>query len=174
MRIFLVAGKAGSGKNEVAKLIREYYTYKLQESAVTSFSKYITNFTKELTDWDGSPGNKPRDFMQKLGDTIRRKDPYYFTKNMIADISVFEEYVSNLVIADVRMPEEIEEIRNNFEDVYAIYVVNQFEPSKLSVEQQAHITETALENYADFDYTIANDTLESLHDKVFKILEGIK
>ena len=174
MRIFLVAGKSGSGKNEVAKLIREFYAYKLEESAVTSFSKYISNFTKELTDWDGSPGNKPRDFMQKLGDTIRKKDPYYFTKSMIQDIKVYEEYVKDLVICDVRMPEEIEEIRNNYDDVYAIYVVNQFGNSTLSVEQQAHITETALEDYNDFDYTIANDTLEKLRDKVFKILEGIK
>ena len=27
MRIFLIAGKAGSGKNVVAKLIKEYYIY---------------------------------------------------------------------------------------------------------------------------------------------------
>lgn len=174
MRIFLVAGKAGSGKKEVAKLIREYYAYKMEDSAVTSFSKYIINFTKELTDWDGSPGNKPRDFMQKLGDNIRATDPYYFTKSMIQDISIYEKYVNDLVICDVRMPEEIDEIRNNYDDVYAIYVENQFSPSKLSLEQQAHITETALENYADFDYTIANDTLQNLRDKIFKLLEDIK
>ena len=43
MRIFLIAGKAGSGKNEVAKLIKEYYIYKLEECAITSYSKYIKN-----------------------------------------------------------------------------------------------------------------------------------
>ena len=32
MRIFLIAGKAGSGKNVVAKLIKEYYIYKVNES----------------------------------------------------------------------------------------------------------------------------------------------
>jgi dephospho-CoA kinase len=174
MRIFLVAGKAGSGKGEVAKLIKEYYTYKLEECAITSYSKYIKQFARELTDWDGTDANKPRDFMQELGDKIRRKDPYFLTSNMIKDISIYQEYVSDLVIADVRMPEEIEEIKENYDEVYAIYVVNQFGNSTLSLEQQSHITETALENYDEFDYTLANDTLESLRDKVFKYLETLQ
>ena len=174
MRIFLVAGKAGSGKGEVAKLIKEFYIYKKEECAITSYSKYIKNFALELTDWDGTDVNKPRDFMQEIGDKIRKNDPYYFTSNMIKDISVYENYVQNLVIADVRLPEEIDEIRNNFDDVYAFYVVNQFGQSKLTIEQQSHITETALESYNDFDYTIANDTLENLKEKVFTYLEGLK
>ncbi|MBR4231037.1 MAG: hypothetical protein IKR74_02650 [Bacilli bacterium] len=174
MRIFLVAGKAGSGKNEVAKLIKEYYIYKLEECAITSYSKYIKQFARELTDWDGMDANKPRDFMQQIGDKIRKIDPYYFTSNMIKDISIYKEYVNNLVISDVRMPEEIEEIKENFDEVYAIYVVNQFGNSSLTIEQQSHITETALENYDEFDYTLANDTMESLKDKVFKYLETLR
>ena len=43
-------------------------------------------------------------------------------------------------------------IKENFDDVYSIYVVNQFGTSKLTVEQQSHITETALESYNEFDY----------------------
>ena len=175
MRIFLVAGKSGSGKGEIAKFIKEYYIYKLEECAITSYSKYIKNFARDLTDWDGSDNNKPRDFMQKIGDEIRQMDPKYFTSNMIKDIMIMQKYVNNIVIADVRMPEEIDEIRDNFDNVYAIYVENQFAPSKLTVEQQAHITETALENYNDFDYVIANDgSLDVLKDKIFKYLEKIQ
>lgn len=174
MKIFLVAGKAGSGKNEVAKIIKEYYIYKLQECAITHYSKYIKNFALELTDWDGTDVNKPRDFMQKIGDVIRSIDPNYFTSNMIRDIEIYEKYVDALVITDVRMPNEIDRIRNSYDDVYAIYVVNQFGESKLTIEQQAHITETALETYDDFDYTIANDTLENLKTKIFEFLEGLE
>ena len=39
MKVFLVGGKSGSGKNEVARLIEEYYTYKLKKCAITEFSK---------------------------------------------------------------------------------------------------------------------------------------
>jgi hypothetical protein len=72
------------------------------------------------------------------------------------------------------MPLEIEEMRDNYDNVYALYIVNQFSPSKLSVQEQADITETALENYNDFDATIANDDQKTLKDKVFKFLEGIE
>ena len=176
MRVFVIAGKSGSGKGEVAKFINEYYIYKLQKNVVTSYSKYLKLFAQELTDWDGVSENKPRDFLQSFGTKIRNYDKRFFTKRMIEDVAVYElDGVDNIIISDARMPDEIDEIRNNFDDVYAIYVENQFSPSKLTVEQQAHITETALEGYNDFDYVLSNDNnIEELKNKVFKYLEGIQ
>ncbi|MEG0909774.1 MAG: hypothetical protein RSH78_05385, partial [Bacilli bacterium] len=110
-----------------------------------------------------------------FGSKIRTYDKYFFTRRMIEDINLYGlADMENVIISDARMPEEIEEIKENFDEVYSIYVVNQFAESKLSVNQQAHITEIALENYDEFDYTIANETMDTLKDKVFKFLEGIK
>lgn len=173
MRIFLIAGKAGSGKNEVAKLIKEYYTYRRERTAITSFSKYIKNFALELTDWDGNDINKPRDFMQQLGDNMRKIDPNFLISNMLKDIIVYQNYVDNLVISDVRMPKEIDELKNAFPKSFAIYVVNQFGTSNLTIAQQSHITEIALENYNDFDFIIANDDFNALKNKVFNVLDRI-
>lgn len=174
MRIFLVAGNAGSGKGEVAKLIKEYYIYKLETCAITEYSKYLKQFAKELTDWDGNPNNKPRKYLQDLGDIVRGLDDKFLINNMINDLKVYEKLVDNVVISDVRMPHEIEDIKLNYDKVYAIYVVNQHSKSTLTLEEQAHITETALEDYNEFDYIIANDDLKELKDKVFKYLEGIE
>ncbi len=176
MKVFVIAGKSGSGKGEVAKFINEYYIYKLQKNVVTSYSKYLKLFAKELTDWDGISEQKPRDFLQSFGTKIRNYDNKFFTKRMIEDIELYQlEGIDNIIIGDARMPDEIDEIRNNYDDVYAIYVENQFGQSKLTIEQQAHITETALEGYNDFDYVLSNDNnLENLKDKVFKFLEGIE
>lgn len=175
MRIFVVAGKAGSGKCEVAKIIKEYYIYKLETSVITEYSKYLKNFAVEMTEWDGVSKDKPRDFLQQFGSKIRAYDKDFFTKRMIEDINIYEVGdVKNVIIADARMPQEIEKLKLNFDQVYSIYVVNQFAPSKLSIAQQAHITETALEDYDDFDYTIANDSLDKLKEKIFAFLEGIE
>ena len=174
MRIFLVAGSAGSGKGEVAKLIKEYYIYKLENCVITEYNKYLKMFAKELTDWDGNPNTKPRKYLQELGDKIRGIDNKYFINNMLEDLRVYEELVNNVIIADVRMPEEIEDIKLNYDNVYAIYVVNQHSMSNLTIEEQAHITETSLENYDEFDYVLANDDINTLKDKVFKYLEGLK
>ena len=174
MRIFLIGGKAGSGKGEVAKLIKEFYIYKLESCAITEYSKYLKTFAKELTDWDGNANTKPRKYLQELGDKIRKIDRKFFINHMLDDLKVYQQVVENLVICDVRFPEEIEDIKLNHNEVYAIYVENQFEASKLSIDEQTHISETALETYNEFDYIIANDTMDSLKDKVFKYLDGIK
>ncbi len=174
MRIFLIAGKAGSGKGEVAKIIKEYYIYKLEKCVITEYSKPLKKFAQELTDWDGNPNTKPRKYLQDLGDKIRKIDSKYFINKMLDDLKIYETLTDNVVISDVRMPDEIEDIKLNYDNVYSICVENQFAASKLSVEEQAHITETALEDYAEFDYILANDTYDNLKDKVFKFLEGIK
>lgn len=174
MRVFLIAGKAGSGKNEVARLIKEYYIYKLENSVITQYSKYLKLFTKELTEWDGNENTKPRSYLQELGDKIRNIDSKWLVNRMVGDLNIYEKLTDNVIISDVRFPDEIEEIKLNFDEVYAIYIENQFAESNLTIKEQTHITETALETYDDFDYVLANDKKELLKDKVFKYLEGIK
>ena len=175
MKIFIVGVKSGSGKGEVVKFINEFYIYKLKKCVITEYSKYLKEFAKELTDWDGISQNKPRDFLQQFGSKIRGYDKYFFTKRMIEDINIYAlAGIDIVIIADARMPEEYEELKENFDDVYSFLVVNQFAKSKLTVAQQSHITETALEDYNEIDYTFANDDLNVLKDKVFKYLEGIE
>lgn len=175
MKIFVVAGKAGSGKGEVARFIKEYYIYKFENTVITEYSKYIKSFAKEMTDWDGTEERKPREFLQNFGVEIRKDDKYFFTRRMLEDINIYTlNNTDVLVISDARMPDEIDEIKKEYPDMHSIYVVNQFKESKLTPTEQAHITEIALENYPNFDLTIANDgTLEELKQKVFTFLEGI-
>ncbi len=174
MRIFLVAGKAGSGKQEVAKMIKEYYIYKLDKCIITEYSKPLKSLAQELTDWDGLNNTKPRGYLQKLGDEIRNIDERYFVKSMLENLKIYEHFTNNVVICDVRFPIEIEEIKLNYDNVYTICVENQFGVSPLSIEEQSHRSETALDDYPEFDYIIANDNKEALKDKVFKFLEGIE
>ena len=176
MKVYLIAGKAGSGKSEVAKYIKEYFIYQKEETVITEYSKYIKMFAKELTDWDGSNNNKPRKFLQDFGSYIRNEmgEKKFFVNRMLEDLDIYTNYVDVVVISDVRYPAEIEGIKEQYPAAISIYVVNQFGQSKLSIEEQMHPSELALEDYADFDYTIANDDEKTLKDKVFKILEGEK
>ena len=171
MKIFVVGGKSGSGKNEVAKMIEEYYTYKLKKCVITEFSKYIKLFARELTDWDGISQNKPRRFLQTFGAKVRKYDERFLTKRMIEDINLYESFADVVIISDARMPLEFEDMKENYDDVTSILVINQFAQSRLSLEEQSDITETALESYDEFDYIIAHDELAKTKDKVFKILE---
>lgn len=175
MKIYLVAGKSGSGKGEVAKIIKEYYLSLGKKPIITEFSKYLKMYAQEIIEWDGNEP-KPRKFLQDLGVTIRENMdmPLFFVNRMIEDIKVYNLYYDVVIISDVRLPIEIDELKKTFNNVYSMYVVNQFEPSKLSLEEQMHVTETALENYSNFDITIVNDNIEILDDRVIEFIEGEK
>jgi len=173
MKIFLVAGKSGSGKGEVAKIIEEYYLSIGKKPIITEFSKYIKMYAKEIINWDGT-NPKPRKFLQDLGVTIRENMdmPLFFINRMIEDIKIYELYFDVVIISDVRLPIEIEEIKKAYKKVYSMYIINQFAPSKLSLEEQLHITETALENYSNFDITITNDNINVLDNRVIEFVES--
>lgn len=175
MEIYLVAGKSGSGKGEVAKIIKDYYDSIGKKAIITEFSKYLKMYAKEILGWKETEA-KPRKFLQDLGVTIRENMdmPKFLINRMIEDIKVYELYFDVVIISDVRLPIEIEEMKETFDNVYSMYVVNQFEPSKLSLEEQMHITETALENYNNFDITIANDNINALDNKVVRFIESEK
>ncbi|MFI3260130.1 MAG: hypothetical protein R3Y13_00225 [bacterium] len=174
MKIFLLSGKTSSGKNEVAKLIKEYYVYNYKKCAITNFEKNIEKFVKELTEWNGNELTKVMKDFQEIGAKIREINSDYLVNNMMQDIAIYENFVDNVIIADVKLPNEIETFQNYFDDVISINVENQFKANELSVEEQIDITEIALENFEGFDYILINDNIDTLKDKVFKILEEVK
>ena len=175
MKIFLVAGKSGSGKSEVAKIIQKYYASFGKRTLITEFSKYLKMYAKEVLNWHEGEA-KPRRFLQDIGVTIREnmENPLMLINRMSEDIQIYNLYFDVVIISDVRLPDEIEEFKKRYADCKSIYVINQFAPSSLSIKGQMHITETALENYNNFDYTITNDNQNNLENKVIEFLEGEK
>ncbi len=132
-------------------------------------------YATEVLNWDMKEP-KPRRFLQDIGVTIRENMslPLMLINRLKEDIRIYELYFDIVIISDVRLPEEIEEFKKEYQDCTSIYVINQFEPSKLSIKEQMHITETALENYNNFDLTITNDNKNTLSDKVINYLEREK
>lgn len=175
MKIFLVAGKAGSGKAEIAKIIKEYYLSLKKKPIITEYSKYLKMYAKEILDWNGE-NPKPRKFLQDLGVTIRENMdmPKMLISRMVEDIRIYSLYYDVVIISDVRYPDEIEEMKKTFKNVYSLYVINQFGKSELSLEEQTHVTETSLENYSNFDITITNDNINVLDNRVIDFLERVE
>lgn len=176
MKIFLIAGKARSGKGEVAKAIKTYYNQKKQKTVITEYSKYVKLFAREMTEWDGNPKTKPRKFLQDMGVFIRQnlKMPYIFIERMLQDLRVYEKFFDNIVISDVRYPKEIDELKRNFPEVYSLFIINEHGEYDLTVEEANHETEHALDDYDDFDYVIVNDEKEALNKKLTGILNEIE
>jgi len=172
MKIFLLAGKARSGKGEVAKSIRKIYDQQGQKTVITEFSKYLKLLAREMTDWNGSEETKPRRFLQDMGTFIRKnlKNPDFLIDRMKEDIKIYQKFFDNIVISDVRFPTEIEKIKQNYPEVYAIYIISEHGDYDLSIEEANHETEHALDQYNDFDFMVVNDDKMLLDQKMKEIL----
>lgn len=173
MRIFLIAGKSGSGKDEIAKIINSYYKRNNKKAVITGFSKYIKLFAMEILDWDGK-NPKPRKFLQDFGVEARKSNEKIFINRMLEDIALYQNYCNALIIADVRLIKEIEVLKRKVSDVYTIHVIADKSKNNLTSDEKRHITEIELDNYQNFDYKIKNNFDETLKEDVYKILEGMK
>ena len=171
MRIFLISGKAGSGKNEVANILKA----DLGSTVITSFSKYIKLFALEFTDWDGRDITKPREFLQNLGDALRNINENFLIDRIIDDFKVYETKFDNVIISDVRLPHELEYIKKNSGyEVITIRVNSSSSARKLNDKEMKHHTEIDLDNYDKFDYIIDNKFDNTLKKEVLEILKGMK
>jgi len=176
MKIFLLAGKARSGKGSIAKLIKKYYDEQKQKTVITEYSKYLKLFAKEMTDWNGSNETKPRKFLQDMGVFVRRnlKNEDFLLKRMKEDLEIYEKFFDNCIISDIRYPKEITEIVQNYQNVTTIFIINEHGNYDLTKEEADHESEHALDNYHDFDFIIVNDDPEQLEMKITKILKEIE
>ena len=173
--VFIIAGKSEVGKDTTANIIKEYATKKGLKTINLQFSKYIKMYAKEITNWDGTEENKPRKLLQDIGNDIRKYiDKYFFINRIIDDIKVCSHYYDIVTISDTRLPEELDTISKEFTNSYKIRIIRPGYENNLSINEQNHITEKALDNYHKFDYIFINDkTINDLKNKVIKELKNI-
>ncbi len=154
MKLILIAGKARSGKTLAAKILKEELEKNGKRVVITEYSKYIKLFARELTDWDGFSEPKPRKFLQDFGSYVRHKtnNPKYFIERMKEDLEIYQEFCDVVIISDVRLEEEILEMKKY--SPITIHIENRYNLYDLNQEEQGHETEHALDNFQNFDYSI--------------------
>ena len=175
-KVILIAGKARAGKDTTALLLKEIYTEKGKKTINLAYGNYIKEYAKNISDWDGRDETKPRSLLQRLGTDIIRKDidPNFFVKRLCDDIKVYSYFFDVITVSDVRFPNEIDGPSAMFKDIIKIKIIRDNFVSNLTDVEKKHITETALDNYNDFDYIIHNDgTISDLREKVEKIVEEL-
>ena len=174
MKIILLAGKAFSGKSMVAHLLKNKFEQLKMRTVITEYSKYIKLYAKEMLGVKETD-EKPRKFLQEMGTYIRENifDENFFVNRMLEDLKVYEKYFDIVVISDVRLKNEIEEMKKSPYSVLTIYIESQRE-NTLTEEEKKHITEHELENYQNFDYRIKLENQEDILKFAKQIIEGEK
>ncbi|MBR6690016.1 MAG: hypothetical protein IKL65_01635 [Bacilli bacterium] len=170
-KIFIISGKARSGKNEISKIIEKYYSNK--KTITISFGHYIKDYAKRVSDWDGREETKPRELLQQLGiELIKNKiNSKLFINRILEDIEIFSYFYDIIIVNDARLIDEIETLKENYPNSTSIRVIRNNHDNKLTNEQKNHLTEVGLDSYNNFDYIVEND--DSLKDKIFNILSEV-
>ncbi len=191
-----ISGKKGSGKSTVSDMFLtegfylDSFATSVKDIAAIIFNydrTKIEGFTVEDRIWRENIDNEISNF---LGRPFRPRDALTligteFGRNMIHPNiwikTVFDRYKSNenknLVITDLRFPNEFESIKKHKGYTIRIYrpCLQENKPNNIVNE---HISETALDSKeanSEFDYIIINDgTIEDLKIKIKNIITDIK
>lgn len=172
IKLFIVSGKARSGKGVVSNLIKDYY--KDKKSIVISFGHYIKDYAKRVSDWDGSEENKPRDLLQNLGiELIKNKiNNKLFINRILEDILVFSYFYDIIIVNDARLIDEVLTLKEKYPNSTSIRVIRN-KQNNLTDEQNKHLTEIDLDNYNGFDYVVFNNDLTDLKEQINIILKEV-
>ena len=156
IKLFILSGKARSGKDTVAKIIEDYY--KDKKAITISFGHYIKDYAKRVSDWDGREETKPRELLQQLGiELVKNKiDDKLFINRILEDIEVFSYFYDIIIIDDARLLDEIITLKEKFKDSVLIRVKRIDYTNDLTESENNHKTEVDLDSYNDFDYIIIN------------------
>lgn len=171
-KIYLLSGKARHGKDTTAEFLKTFYEKDGKKVIYSRAGKYIKYYAMEMTDWDGSEETKPRELLQSLGtDIIRNKlnKSDMFIQRQLDDLEIYSYFYDAIIVPDIRLPKEIQSVKEKFNNVVTIHINRINFETELKTNEQKHITETAMDNYKDYDYEITNNTLEELKKDIYKI-----
>lgn len=171
-KIYLLSGKARHGKDTAAGFLKKFYEGDGKKVIFSRAGKYIKFYAMEMTDWDGTEETKPRELLQKLGtDVIREKldKAEMFIQRQLDDIEIYSYFYDAIIVPDIRLPREIESVKERFDNVVVIKINRINFETELTDSQQKHKTETAMDNFNDYDYVVTNDTLEQYEKDIYDI-----
>lgn len=175
MKIYVIAGKAKCGKTTFGNCLREELKKKGLNPCVARITSPLYSYAADYFDWDPKSDEKPREFLQKMGtDIIKEKlgKKTFLLDRLREDIEILQEFFDTFIITDARFPEEIEYFKDKYNDVKTIKLIRKDYDDNLTDEQKMHITETAMDNYDDFDYFVENESIESLENTAKFIAEN--
>ena len=187
MRIGICAMKRG-GKDSFGRIaVNDYDFVRL------AFADRVKELAKKVFPDEFKDNSKPVELLQWFGNTMRQHDPEVWIKQLDKDIKVMEAYdneyctTTDIVITDVRYPNEVEFLRNRGFKIVFVYspledIINRctatesdFKPELLQHESERMAYEATVKGRAEWaDLTICNvGTIEEYEEMVRLVIEDL-
>lgn len=173
IKIYLVSGKAQSGKDTSADIIQSLYEAKGNTVLRIAYADDVKHICKTYFNWNGEKDEKGRELLQTVGTNIVREcmgRTNYWVHRVRDIITMTQGLFDVVLITDCRFPNEIEEIKKVYDEAISIRIERPSYDNGLTVAQNFHSSEIALDDYK-FDHKVVNDSdLESLENKLKEII----
>lgn len=173
MKLIAISGKAQSGKDTIGSFLVNKYGFTRVASADS-----LKRIARNIFGWDSVKDEKGRKFLQDLAMAVRGYNEDYWINLTLQEIKRqsssqyknLSDDKSNFVVTDLRFINEAKYLKENGAILIRV--------NRPGIKVYDHISETQLDDYANFDFVIENDTtledLEKAVDTIFgKQLETI-
>lgn len=167
MRVILISGRAGSGKDTAAKIMKSCFEQNYDDVLITHYADLLKYICRDYFDWDGNKDEYGRTLLQHIGtDVVRKKKPDFWV-DFIADIlDFFHDYWDVVIIPDVRFPNEITRLQKRGYLTTHLHILRPSYTNTLTKAQKSHESENAMSNIKS-QFCIENSgDLNELKEKI--------
>jgi len=175
IKYILLTGKARSGKGTAVKIIQDYF--KNCKVCNIPFASYIKDYAIKYMGWDGKDETKPREFLQTIGTQVIREKlnkPDFHVGRVCEDIEILQDFFNIFVTDDCRFPNEYYYSKVKFKENVVLIRIERDEDNGLTESQKKHSSETAMDDFKEYDYIIKNNSTLKEYEENFKnILDDI-
>ena len=172
LKVIMISGKAESGKNFVADVMRRKLEDDGNKVLAVAFGDYVKFLCSTYFGWDGKKDDKGRCLLQHIGTGVFRQYDEDFFANRVVDLIKATGGWDYVIIPDLRFENELHIIHSNF-DAVAIRVERSGFENSLTTTQKLNQSETELDNHPGFDYTINTNDAAEKEKQALMILEEI-
>ena len=158
MVILGIAGKAESGKTTFANLLKDQLENLNQRVILINYADYVKFIAEKYYNWNGEKDEYGRQLLQTIG---TEKGRNLVDKNLWVDMVINTVQLAQLdfdvaIVADCRFPNEFDRWEERGDRIVKIKIERPNYENHLTDMQRNHLSEVALDNYANWDITITN------------------
>lgn len=174
MELYLIAGRAGSGKDTLATFMKEHLEQEGKNVCILRLANPLYEMAEHYFGYPNPRKEKPRSFLQTLGiEIIKEKlgKEWFLVDRLSEDISILDSFFDVGIISDARLVEEMEELKRRYPKLIRILIQNEKCNTSLTDQEKTHRTEIEAEQYSDYDEIVQNTTLEELKISAKQIVD---
>lgn len=147
MKVILISGKAGSGKDTAAQMLRHIYEDCGKRVLVAHFADLVKYIARTYFGWDGRKDEAGRALLQRVGtDEIRQAEPNFWCGFLTKLLSIYRDRWDCVIIPDARFKNEVsDETWTGFDTVH-LRIERSNNPNALHGAAAEHISETDLDD----------------------------